>query len=400
MDEQQGPFAFGAPCAGVPGKSEEDQGGRVVPGGSPPGAQQECCAVGSGNMPGVPCGQSEVHMGKLKRKPGDKLDNEARSLLRDLYVWWASPLASHLAKEGADKDQVEDILQESFLSVWFRRQSWWEVGSFWAWLLVIARSRRADAGRSGLRAQGRRLFFAGHKALKSYRVRSAAHKEYLRVRFWPDESIPPCVRDEFALLLGPTPDSGGEPSEELVKFMEKGLENPPGRLCDFPADERKAARWVCRLFLAEVGEVRWADPLPVRSPCPLSPVEELETKEEEERKEEKQRVWELERAKAAISAFGRLEKKRKRVVRLRYWANGSGLDPEIAREFKSLFPLRSVPGVASPRPSPVLAKFLVDGLESPLEKLRDVRRATGVGMSDVSKWCMAYAEMVEAGFRR
>lgn len=75
--------------------------------------------------------------------------------LAELYERHARLLAHRLRRAGASVTETEDILQETFLSVWSSADRFRGDGAVAAWLWMIARNRLVSVARSNIRSRAR-----------------------------------------------------------------------------------------------------------------------------------------------------------------------------------------------------------------------------------------------------
>ena len=91
-------------------------------------------------------------------------DHEA---LAELYQRHARLLAHRLRRSGASVTETEDILQETFLSVWSSADRFRGDGAVAAWLWTIARNRLVSTARSAIRSRAREEAVAVPETLPS-----------------------------------------------------------------------------------------------------------------------------------------------------------------------------------------------------------------------------------------
>lgn len=96
---------------------------------------QSNCELGAGS-PGVLATDDSELMGRIGRG-----DHDAFALLLERHSEAARTLALRLVR---DADVADDIVQEVFLAVWAKPQSWQPVGSLRAWLMTLVSRRIID----------------------------------------------------------------------------------------------------------------------------------------------------------------------------------------------------------------------------------------------------------------
>lgn len=87
-------------------------------------------------------------------------DRDERSF-QTLFDGEAPLIAVRLRSRGASSQDVEDILQETFLTVWQRASTYREEGSVAAWIWVIARNKWVSRQRSEKRMSASELLDIG-----------------------------------------------------------------------------------------------------------------------------------------------------------------------------------------------------------------------------------------------
>lgn len=87
--------------------------------------------------------------------------------LAELYQRHGGLLAHRLRRAGASVTETEDILQETFLSVWSSAERFRGDGAVAAWLWTIARNRLASTARSSIRSRAREQAVAVPETLPS-----------------------------------------------------------------------------------------------------------------------------------------------------------------------------------------------------------------------------------------
>ncbi|MBL8891876.1 MAG: sigma-70 family RNA polymerase sigma factor [Planctomycetaceae bacterium] len=76
-----------------------------------------------------------------------------RDCLEALVRRYATPLLTYLHRISGARHTAEDLLQETFLAVWARRETFAATGTFASWLFAIA----TNCHRQSLRSRSRRL---------------------------------------------------------------------------------------------------------------------------------------------------------------------------------------------------------------------------------------------------
>lgn len=81
-----------------------------------------------------------------------------RDCLEVLLRRYATPLLTYLHRISGARHSAEDLLQETFLAVWAKRESFAGLGSFGSWLFAIA----TNCHRQAYRRQNRRMGMVEH----------------------------------------------------------------------------------------------------------------------------------------------------------------------------------------------------------------------------------------------